>query len=43
LKIAEVLDEDVADILEVGQKNIFNNQTNQGNGMFKLSTTIIVR
>jgi transcriptional regulator with XRE-family HTH domain len=32
LKIAEVLDEDIADILEIGQKNVFNNQTNQGNG-----------
>jgi hypothetical protein len=32
MKIAEILDEDLANILEIGQKNVFNNQTNQGNG-----------
>jgi transcriptional regulator with XRE-family HTH domain len=32
VKIAEILGEDLANILEIGQKNVFNNQTNQGNG-----------
>jgi len=32
MKIAEVLDADLADIMEIGQTPIFNNQQNQGNG-----------
>ena len=31
-KIAEILDVDMASILDVGTKNTFTNQTNQGNG-----------
>ena len=31
-KIANVLEEDVANLLDIGKKNIFNSQTNQGNG-----------
>lgn len=31
-KIADLLEEDIATILDIGKKNIFNNQTNQGNG-----------
>jgi len=31
-KIADVLEEDVTALLDIGKKNIFNNQTNQGNG-----------
>jgi len=31
-KIADVLDEDITTLLDIGKKNIFNNQTNQGNG-----------
>ena len=31
-KIAEVLEVDITNLLDVGKKNVFNNQTNQGNG-----------
>jgi len=31
-KISEVLEEDITTLLDIGKKNIFNNQTNQGNG-----------
>ena len=31
-KIADVLEEDITTLLDIGKKNIFNNQTNQGNG-----------
>jgi transcriptional regulator with XRE-family HTH domain len=31
-KIAEVLEADITTLLDIGKKNIFNNQTNQGNG-----------
>ena len=31
-KIAEVLEADLSTILDIGKKNTFNNQTNQGNG-----------
>ena len=31
-KIAEVLEADVTTLLDIGKKNVFNNQTNQGNG-----------
>ncbi|MDR1682050.1 MAG: helix-turn-helix transcriptional regulator [Candidatus Symbiothrix sp.] len=31
-KIAEVLESDVVNLLDIGKKNIFNNQANQGNG-----------
>ncbi|MDR0798845.1 MAG: helix-turn-helix transcriptional regulator [Dysgonamonadaceae bacterium] len=31
-KIADVLEEDVTTLLDIGKKNIFNNQANQGNG-----------
>jgi len=31
-KIANVLDEDIATLLDIGKKNIFNSQSNQGNG-----------
>jgi len=31
-KIADVLEEDVTTLLDIGKKNIFTNQSNQGNG-----------
>jgi len=31
-KIADVLEEDITNLLDIGKKNIFSNQTNQGNG-----------
>ena len=31
-KIADVLEEDITTLLDIGKKNIFNSQTNQGNG-----------
>ena len=31
-KIADVLEEDITTLLDIGKKNIFNNQTNQCNG-----------
>ena len=31
-KIADVLEEDITTLLDIGKKNIFTNQTNQGNG-----------
>jgi transcriptional regulator with XRE-family HTH domain len=31
-KIADVLEEDITTLLDIGKKNIFHNQTNQGNG-----------
>jgi len=31
-KIADVLEEDITTLLDIGKKNIFSNQTNQGNG-----------
>ena len=31
-KISDILEEDITTILDIGKKNIFNNQTNQGNG-----------
>jgi transcriptional regulator with XRE-family HTH domain len=31
-KIAEILESDITTLLDIGKKNIFNNQTNQGNG-----------
>ena len=31
-KIAGVLEEDITTLLDIGKKNIFTNQTNQGNG-----------
>jgi transcriptional regulator with XRE-family HTH domain len=31
-KIAEVLESDIISLLDIGKKNIFNNQSNQGNG-----------
>lgn len=32
LKIADILEEELASFLEIGTKNTFNNQTNSGNG-----------
>lgn len=31
-KIADILEEDVTALLDIGKKNIFTNQTNHGNG-----------
>ena len=40
-KIADVLEEDITTLLDIGKKNIFNNQTNQAMDMWKQSTMII--
>jgi len=31
-KIADILEEDITTLLDIGKKNIFSNQSNQGNG-----------
>ena len=31
-KISELLEEDITTLLDIGKKNIFHNQSNQGNG-----------
>jgi len=31
-KIADILEDDIANLLDIGKKNIFPNQTNHGNG-----------
>ena len=38
--IADVLEEDITTLLDIGKKNTFNNQTNQGNGYVETGKTV---
>ncbi|UTX50859.1 helix-turn-helix transcriptional regulator [Chryseobacterium sp. MA9] len=36
MKISEILDEDLSNLLDIDTKNVFNNQSNEGNGYVEI-------